>query len=262
MKKLVSLFLVISIAVIMALPVYAEIPLHVMVNGDLVKFPDAQPFIDEYSRTQAPARFIGEKLNAKVTWDQETKTARFVRGDSKLEIYIGKKEYKLDGETKLMDTEALLLENRTYVPARYVAEAFGGKVDWYPETRTVKIKIGKVVYTGDTREVNGFIVPKDTKVFVGDTRTSEFIETSFSISFYFEDMEKQKDDLEQIFLQRFSDDTVKAVMDHIRPKMEPEDLIEQKRFYDGKTEQYLMVAESRAKSVIIYLFRKGEKPEF
>jgi len=86
-----------------------EIPLKVYVNGKKLDFPDAQPFIDTNGRTQTPARFIGEELGATVTWDQETKTATFVRGDNKLEIYIGKKDYKLNGQTKQMDTEALLV---------------------------------------------------------------------------------------------------------------------------------------------------------
>ena len=66
-------------------------PLRVVVNWDEIKFPDEKPYIDENSRTQTPARFIGEAFGAEVTWDQPTKTALFVKGSNKLEIYIGKK---------------------------------------------------------------------------------------------------------------------------------------------------------------------------
>ena len=38
-----------------------------------------------------------------------------------------------------MDTEALLLGGRTFVPARYVAEALGATVDWDASIRTVYI---------------------------------------------------------------------------------------------------------------------------
>jgi len=37
------------------------------------KFPDAEPFIDENSRTQVPIRFVGEALGANVSWDGNTK---------------------------------------------------------------------------------------------------------------------------------------------------------------------------------------------
>ncbi len=265
MKKLVCIFLIIGIAAAMIMPVTAanEIPLKVLVNGKKLYFPDAKPFIDENGRTQTPARFIGEELGATVPWDKDTKTATFVRGDNKLEIYIGKKEYKLDGQVKQMDTEALLHEDRTFVPARYVAEAFGATVEWRSATRVVSISIGKPVEeTGDTKNVNGFIVPKDIDLSVANSRTSEFVETSFQISFYDGDVEKQKEDLEKILLQRLSEDTVKAIMNHVRPKTEPEDVIERKMFYDKRTGQYLIIGRSVAKTIDIYLYREGHEPLF
>jgi len=54
-------------------------------------------------------------------------------------LYIGKAEYELNGEQKKMDTAALLISGRTFVPARYVAEAFDAKVSWDPDIRTVYI---------------------------------------------------------------------------------------------------------------------------
>ncbi len=262
MKKLVSLLLILGIIAAMAVSVCAanEIPLKVYVNGKKLDFPDAQPFIDKNGRTQTPARFIGEELGATVTWNQETKTATFVRGDSKLEIYIGKKDYKLNGQTKQMDTEALLVENRTFVPARYVAEAFGATVEWRGETRTVNIRIPKPGEEGDTRNVNGFIVPKDIELTVVNTESSDFVETNFTLSFFRGDIEKQKDDLEQILLQRLSEKAVKEIMDHIRPKKEPSDIITKKKVYDEKTGQYLVIGRSERRTIVIELYRKGHEP--
>ncbi|GEM_PF-4857350 len=44
-KKLVSMFLLVGIVLAMIIPVSAasEIPLKVLVNGRMLKFPDAQP---------------------------------------------------------------------------------------------------------------------------------------------------------------------------------------------------------------------------
>ena len=264
MKKLVCVILIIGIAAAMIMPVSAanEIPLKVLVNGKKLDFPDAKPFIDENSRTQVPARFIGEELGATVTWDQDTKTATFVRGNDKLEIYIGKKEYKLNGQVKQMDTEALLLENRTFVPARYVAEAFGATVEWSGATRTVRINIKKPGETGDTRNVNGFIVPKDIELRVVNAETSEFVETSFLLSFYYGDMEKQNEDLERILLQRLSEVTVKEIMNHIRTKKKPDDIITRKMFFDKETEQYIIIAKSVSNTIAIDMYKKGYEPLF
>jgi hypothetical protein len=118
-----------------------------VVNGDRLYFPDAQPFIDSNGRTQTPARFIGEELGATVTWDGTAQKATFVKGNKKLILYIGKKEYELDGNKLQMDTAALLQDGRTFVPARYVAEAFGATVRWDSAVRTVYVDIIEAVST-------------------------------------------------------------------------------------------------------------------
>lgn len=141
MKKVsIVLALVLGImAVFNSITFAAKLPLRVVVNGDLLYFPDAQPFVDQNNRTQIPVRFIGEALGAEVTWDSKAQKAMFIKGDANLSLFIGKKEYDLNGEKLLMDTAALLKDKRTYVPARYVAEAFGAKVRWDSTIQTVYI---------------------------------------------------------------------------------------------------------------------------
>jgi len=115
-----------------------ELPLRVDVNGERLNFPDEQPFIDSNGRTQVPARFIAEKLGANVTWNGKEQKAVFEKRSKKLVLYAGKVEYELNGEKK-MDTAALLISGRTFVPARYVAEAFDAVVSWDADLRTVYI---------------------------------------------------------------------------------------------------------------------------
>jgi len=45
----------------------------VKIDGEVVEFPDAKPFIDEQSRTLCPIRFIAENLGAEVLWNNEDK---------------------------------------------------------------------------------------------------------------------------------------------------------------------------------------------
>ena len=149
MKKftLVIAVVLVMIALFSVFNVSGEMPLRIVVNGDRLYFPDAQPFIDSNGRTQTPARFIGEELGATVAWDGTAQKATFVKDNKKLILYIGKKEYELDGKTLQMDTAALLQEGRTFVPARYVAEAFGATVRWDSTVRTVYVDMVKVVST-------------------------------------------------------------------------------------------------------------------
>ena len=141
MKKisLVSI-IALSLVIIFSTGAYAAQPqITVVVNESSLVFPDAQPFVDAKGRTQTPAKYIGEALGATVTWDAKSKKAEFYFGDTELVIYIGKSSYQLNGQTKQMDTTAIIKDGRTYVPAKYIAEAFGAKVKWDGTTKTVYV---------------------------------------------------------------------------------------------------------------------------
>jgi len=95
----------------------------------------------------------------------------FEKGSKKLVLYIGKAEYELNGEQKKMDTAALLISGRTFVPARYVAEAFDATVSWDPDIRTVYINTNSkpAGKKEGTKIVAGFEVPLDTNLTVTPT---------------------------------------------------------------------------------------------
>jgi len=141
MKKLALILVLVCtfVTLFSIVPSAVELPLRVVINGTKLEFPDAQPFIDANGRTQTPARFIGEALGANVTWDGVQKKAVFESDGNTLVLYIGKREYDVNDTKKQMDTEALLIDGRTFVPARYVAEALGATVEWDASIRTVYI---------------------------------------------------------------------------------------------------------------------------
>ena len=116
---------------------------EVRVNGYIVQFPDAGPFIDENNRTMIPVRFVAENLGAKVSWDQDTQTATIEKGYTTVKITIGDAELFVINEgipeKVTMDTAAVLRDSRTYVPIRFVAEALGAYVDYSDVYRTVGI---------------------------------------------------------------------------------------------------------------------------
>jgi len=246
------------------MPFAAAIPISVVVDGKDIDFPDSQPFIDTQGRTQTPARFIGEALGATASWDGKAKKATFEKGGKKLILYIGKKEYELNGQKKQMDTAALLKESRTFVPARYVAEAFGATVRWDGAIKVVYIDTSKVPQPtstpGGTRNVAGFIVPEDIELMVAADKYSTSCDLSFTLHFLRGDIEKQKDDAEKILLQRFGQDTVKQIMDHIRPKIDSDYVIEEKVIYDKKADQYIVIPKSDGDAIILEIYKKGVKP--
>lgn len=141
LNKMIKLLTVFFITTILTTTFcMAEIPLRVVVNGDKVSFPDAQPFIDENGRTQVPVRFVSEALGAKVDWDGNAKKVTVALNSRTVVLTIGKRGYEINSQSYQMDTVALLQESRTFVPIRFVSEALGASVVWDQAAKSVYIK--------------------------------------------------------------------------------------------------------------------------
>lgn len=103
--------------------------IKVSVNGKAVEF-DAKPFIDSNNRTLVPIRAVSEMLNAKVNWNGRTQTVTISQDGKIVQIVIGSDTMTVDGKAVKMDTKAIISEERTYIPIRFVAEALGLTVNW------------------------------------------------------------------------------------------------------------------------------------
>ena len=263
-KSLLLLLVFVIVGVFLTANCFAyEIPLCVFYNGDEIIFPDQQPFIDSQGRTQAPARFIGEKLGATVEWDGIAKKATFQRGSDTLVLYVDKKDYTVNGQRKQMDTIALNIDGRIFVPVRYVAEAFGATVEWEDSIKTVYIILEKVENNndgkGEEKVVGGFKIPADTNLIVTIMRGVEEIEATFHVNMLRENFEKQKADLKEILLQKFEPELVDEIMEHINQKQKEEDILPEKVLYSAKNNQYIWIIESRFVDINIYVYVKGYK---
>lgn len=117
--------------------------LTVKYNSEAIIFPDAQPFVDENNRTLIPVRFVAETMGADVSWNQETQTAVIEQNGITIMVPIGSNTITVtkDGSTSTvkMDTAAIIREERTYVPIRYVAESLGAWVGYSDLLSTVQI---------------------------------------------------------------------------------------------------------------------------
>ncbi len=96
-----------------------------------VEFPDAQPYIDENNRTQVPVRALAEAMGAAVDWDEASQTVTINDGNTSVSLVIGSDVITANGEETKMDTAAVIKDDRTYVPIRFVSEAMGYFVSNY-----------------------------------------------------------------------------------------------------------------------------------
>ena len=113
----------------------------VVVDGKAVQFSSDMgvPFVDSNNRTQVPLRAAMEAMGAKVEWDAEVRTAVVTKGYVTVRVPIGAEFVWINSEKKTNDTAAVIVNSRTYLPIRIVAEALGADVVWDGNTKTVKI---------------------------------------------------------------------------------------------------------------------------
>lgn len=116
----------------------------VAVNGKAVVFPDAKPFIDENDRTMVPLRAVADAMGLEVNWDPSAREASFTNNaygvDRTITFPIDSTTARIsEGGTVPMDTAAVIVNERTYAPVRYLAQYFGYGVAWDQAAQTVII---------------------------------------------------------------------------------------------------------------------------
>lgn len=125
-----------------------ELKINVSVNGNEIVFEDQQPVIVN-DRTLLPIRSVMEAMGKQVLWEAETQSVIVTDGTTTVKLRINDdtmyqtvydpyNNEEITSEVTL-DTPPMLINNRTCLPIRAVAEAFMATVDWDAETRSVLI---------------------------------------------------------------------------------------------------------------------------
>ena len=96
---------------------------------------DAAPVIRN-DRTLVPIRIITEALGGKVDWNGATKEVTLFINDKEIKMTIGKTLEKYG-------VAPVIIDGRTFVPVRFVADELGAEVAWDEATKTVTIKTAR-----------------------------------------------------------------------------------------------------------------------
>lgn len=99
------------------------------------------PFILPPGRTMVPIRFISEAFGAKVEWIATTRTVKITWGSKTIELSVGVYTAKVDGKEVKLDAPPLIKEGRTFVPIRFISEAFNADVKWDSKEQKVTITL-------------------------------------------------------------------------------------------------------------------------
>lgn len=113
------------------------------VNDDTNIKLDSPPIIKN-SRTLLPIRAVAEALGARVAWDESTKKVTITSSSIKIEMWIGKNTANVNGKQVPIDSQnptvkPEIINGRTMLPVRFVAEALGANVIWDNSAQTITI---------------------------------------------------------------------------------------------------------------------------
>ncbi len=116
-----------------------DTPITMTVNETLIKT-DTEPYLHR-GTTYVPIRFVSEALRVdSVHWDSLTDSAIIKDGNTTIVLPKNKNGGYINGSYVPVENGTMLVNDRTYVPVRFVSEALECKVNWVPETYTVNIQ--------------------------------------------------------------------------------------------------------------------------
>jgi hypothetical protein len=148
MKKRISILaaIVLLLTVVVSAGALAGQDIGILVNGRQAVL-DAMPFI-ENDRTLIPLRGVLERMGAQVEWKEAEQAVEITAEGLAVLLTIGQdtatitRDGELEPRTEIVQLEvpARLVEDRTFIPVRFVAQALGAEVEWDDINRTVIIR--------------------------------------------------------------------------------------------------------------------------
>jgi hypothetical protein len=95
------------------------------------------------ARTFLPIRAVVEAVGGTIAWESSAQKVTIVRNDKTLELWIGKGAARLNNRSIAIDSDArvvpVIMNGRTLLPLRFVAEALDLDVQWNAASKTITI---------------------------------------------------------------------------------------------------------------------------
>ena len=94
------------------------------------------------SQPLMPVRAIFEAMGATVNWDDQTKTATAIKGDTTVVLSLSAQSAEINDEPYVLDTAPEIVDGRILAPLNFVVDAFGAQVVWDDAAQTATIADG------------------------------------------------------------------------------------------------------------------------
>ena len=90
-------------------------------------------------RTLLPVRAVVEQMGGSVLWDSEKNEVTLNYGEDEIRIIIDSDKAYLNDDEQTLDTKPCIINERTMLPIRFIAEGFKFNVTWNENDKTVTI---------------------------------------------------------------------------------------------------------------------------
>ena len=125
------------------------------INGESFEL-DSPPVIAD-GRTLVPIRAIVEALDGEVDWDNASKTAVLTSSTGDVvKLTVNSKTAYFNETSAQLDTAPVIINGRTMLPIRFVAESFGYTTDWNAADKSIVISNGGETAKESTVDLSGY----------------------------------------------------------------------------------------------------------
>lgn len=234
----------------------------VRVNGEDITFEDADALPKIINdRTMLAARTFYEKIGAKVDWNGKEKTVTVTKDNDKVILTVGANKALVNGKEVKLDSPATIINDKTYIPVRFVSEAFGYKVKYDANEGMPIVDIFNITEK-ELADKLAEIEKEDNYKMIASMKSSgqkdEEIIKMLKDSYKGEELEKvlaAKEDLDKNpeLLKKYQDQ-IKKEMEEILGKDSKEEVAEKKENKEVKDEKIVEKTEKTAEEAAKVLF--------
>lgn len=122
--------------------------IKVLINGKYLNF-DVPP-VQVDGRTLVPLRAIFEALGASISWDDSTNTVTGTKDSTNVVLQLDNPTAYVNGSPVTLTVPGTLINNKTMVPTRFIAESMNCVVSWDDNSKTVIIMPNKTIKFDDS----------------------------------------------------------------------------------------------------------------
>lgn len=134
LKRSIAVTIIVSIITILSISAaYASESIKIYINGKQLTA-GSNPVV-ENGRTLVPLRTIFEALNHPIVWNAQDQCVT----SEKIWLQIGNPSARVNGNQIKLDVPAKLINDKTYVPLRFVAESLDKDINWNSRQNTIEI---------------------------------------------------------------------------------------------------------------------------